>query len=78
MENRIMPKFINLTDIEKISIDAGYNTWQQNVSGVWQSASAGCALGAFFGGPWGCLVGAHYGPIGWAAITGFTGGFRRR
>lgn len=47
------------------------------MGGIWGSASAGCALGALIGGPVGCFVGAHYGTIGWTAVTGLTGGFGR-
>lgn len=72
-----MDKIVKLNNKDVELIDGGSNSWQQNVGGIWGSASAGCALGALIGGPVGCFVGAYYGTIGWTAVTGLTGGFGR-
>ncbi|WP_010492360.1 MULTISPECIES: Blp family class II bacteriocin [Lacticaseibacillus] len=71
----IANKFPTIMDSELTDVVGGRNTWQQNVSGVAGAAAGGAALGAVVGGPAGAFLGAHYGPILWTAVTGFTGGF---
>ncbi|HCW9102227.1 TPA: bacteriocin [Staphylococcus aureus] len=51
------------------------NTWQQNVSGAIGSTVAGAGLGGAICGPACAVVGAHYGPIIWAGVSGATGAF---
>lgn len=65
-----------LTILESQKINGGKkNSWQTNVSGGVGSAIAGAGLGAAICGPACGFVGAHYGPIIWAGVTGATGGF---
>lgn len=70
-----MNKFETLTSKELSVVIGGRNGWKENVAEAGGSASAGFAIGSAFCGP-GCgLIGANYGPILWAGVTAFTGGF---
>lgn len=59
------------------TIRGGGNSQQQNTVGAVSSAVAGAGLGSAICGPACGVVGAHYGPIIWTAVTGFTGGFNK-
>ncbi|HHO6187660.1 TPA: Blp family class II bacteriocin, partial [Staphylococcus aureus] len=69
-------KMKKLETKELVSINGGKkNTWQQNVSGAIGSTVAGAGLGGAICGPACAVVGAHYGPIIWAGVSGATGAF---
>lgn len=70
-------RFNVVTDQELGQTTGGANNWEANVAGVAVAATSGAALGGLICGPGCAYLGAHYGPILWAGVTGATGGFGR-
>lgn len=68
-------KMKKLDDFQLENILGGKNSWQQNVAGSVGATAAGAGLGAAICGPACGFVGAHYGAIAWAGVTGATHGF---
>ncbi|MRN07134.1 bacteriocin [Lactobacillus sp. 0.1XD8-4] len=64
-----------LDNFQLKQILGGKNTWAQNVIGVGRATAAGAGLGTAICGPACGFVGAHYGAIAWAGVTGATHGF---
>ena len=67
---------LSLTDKELANIVGGKrNGWGENLTQLVGTVTSTAKAGNFLCGP-GCgLLGGLYGGIGWAAVTGLTGGF---